>query len=277
MVVGCQRAKPARTVIPPPASPRVETPLIAQVAAATVTAVAGAGYPYPAPAHATPATPIAQAAYPVTAAPPATATVEPSEPPTVEPSPQATETIAAAPTASPAPTLAATPRIAPPTPVPVVLYRVKAGDSLGAIAVLYNTTAAAIMAYNSLSDPSLIHAGQTLIIPASSPQAIPSGSTVRHTVQAGETLADICSYYRTTADAILAQNPTVSDPANLPEGTVLIVIVGSEAGARTHVVQAGETLGLIAERYGLTTQQLARANGLTDPSSIRVGQRLVIP
>ncbi len=45
----------------------------------------------------------------------------------------------------------------------------------------------------------------------------------------------------------------------------------------THVVQRGETLFSIAERYGATVNGLAHANGLADPTRIYVGQRLVIP
>jgi LysM repeat protein len=277
--VGCQRAKPARVVTPPPATPRVETPVIAQIARAT-------GQAYPAPAEPT-ATPLggvdAQAAYPSTALPPTPVTPEstqvishPTELPTATPLALSTEGPTAAPTA------VTTPAGVAPTPegtrvAPEVIYQVKGGDSLGSIAVLYNTTTAAIMARNGLSDPSLIRVGQELIIPVASAETIPEGSTVQHTVGAGETLDDIARRYRTTAAAVLAQNPALSDPERLAEGTVLTVIVGSEATGRTHVVRPGESLGLIAERYGLTTQELARANGLTDPSRIRVGQTLIIP
>jgi LysM repeat protein len=44
-----------------------------------------------------------------------------------------------------------------------------------------------------------------------------------------------------------------------------------------HVVQRGENLFRIALRYGLTVNQLAAANGLSNTSRIYVGQRLVIP
>ena len=44
-----------------------------------------------------------------------------------------------------------------------------------------------------------------------------------------------------------------------------------------HVVQRGETLFLIAERYGSTVDALAHANRLHDPTKIYVGQRLTIP
>ncbi|MCD6554866.1 MAG: LysM peptidoglycan-binding domain-containing protein [Anaerolineae bacterium] len=44
-----------------------------------------------------------------------------------------------------------------------------------------------------------------------------------------------------------------------------------------HVVQAGETLALIAEQYGTTVEAIVAANGLSDPDLIIVGQRLIIP
>jgi len=49
--------------------------------------------------------------------------------------------------------------------------------------------------------------------------------------------------------------------------------------ARTgeHVVAAGETLSRIAQQYGVTVDALIRANQLSDPNTVRVGQRLVIP
>jgi len=44
-----------------------------------------------------------------------------------------------------------------------------------------------------------------------------------------------------------------------------------------HVVQAGETLSVIAARYGVTVEAIVAANGLVDPDVLRVGQRLAIP
>ncbi len=44
-----------------------------------------------------------------------------------------------------------------------------------------------------------------------------------------------------------------------------------------HVVERGETLQTIAQRYGLTVDAVTHANGLPNPRSIYVGQRLTIP
>jgi len=51
----------------------------------------------------------------------------------------------------------------------------------------------------------------------------------------------------------------------------------SLALGRTHLVRPGETLYSIARRYGTTVEELARINGIEDPSRILAGSRLVIP
>ncbi|MDR7402697.1 MAG: LysM peptidoglycan-binding domain-containing M23 family metallopeptidase [Armatimonadota bacterium] len=45
----------------------------------------------------------------------------------------------------------------------------------------------------------------------------------------------------------------------------------------TVVVRPGDTLWSIARRYGVTVEAIVRANGLSDPHRIYVGQRLAIP
>lgn len=44
-----------------------------------------------------------------------------------------------------------------------------------------------------------------------------------------------------------------------------------------YVIQAGDTLGQIAERYGLTLDELAAANGIFNPNAISQGQEIRIP
>ena len=44
-----------------------------------------------------------------------------------------------------------------------------------------------------------------------------------------------------------------------------------------HVVRGGETLSTIARDYGVTVDAIVEANALTDPDTLRVGQKLFIP
>ncbi|HNS81990.1 MAG TPA: LysM peptidoglycan-binding domain-containing protein, partial [Kiritimatiellia bacterium] len=45
----------------------------------------------------------------------------------------------------------------------------------------------------------------------------------------------------------------------------------------TYVVAAGDSLSKIAARFGVKTADLAAANQISNPNSIRIGQKLVIP
>jgi LysM repeat protein len=50
-----------------------------------------------------------------------------------------------------------------------------------------------------------------------------------------------------------------------------------EEGYIWHTVQRGETLSSIAQRYGTTSQAIAKANGIVNPNQIYAGQKLKIP
>ena len=50
-----------------------------------------------------------------------------------------------------------------------------------------------------------------------------------------------------------------------------------ESEADGYTVAAGETLSEIAERQGMTVEELAQANGIVNPDLILSGQVLVVP
>src|SRR5574341_1315227 len=58
---------------------------------------------------------------------------------------------------------------------------------------------------------------------------------------------------------------------------VLIAQDSPPTGVTIYVVQRGDSLFEIALRYGLTVDQLAQLNGITDTGNIQVGQRLLVP
>jgi predicted esterase len=55
------------------------------------------------------------------------------------------------------------------------------------------------------------------------------------------------------------------------------LLVALPASAETHVVQAGQTLGRIADRYNVTIAALCEANGLQRRAPLKIGKKLVIP
>lgn len=46
---------------------------------------------------------------------------------------------------------------------------------------------------------------------------------------------------------------------------------------RTYVVRPGDTPGSIAQQFNVSPEALVRANNITDPRTLRIGQTLVIP
>jgi LysM repeat protein len=63
-----------------------------------------------------------------------------------------------------------------------------------------------------------------------------------------------------------APTPVPATPAPTPAPT-----------PRTYVVQAGDTLALIAQQFGVSVSALQAANGIEDPDEIVIGDVLVIP
>jgi LysM repeat protein len=57
-------------------------------------------------------------------------------------------------------------------------------------------------------------------------------------------------------------------------------MIGARSAAGSggeHIVQKGETLSLIAQRYGVTVAAVKASNGLSNANLIQIGQSLVIP
>ena len=119
--------------------------------------------------------------------------------------------------------------------------------------------------------------------------ALAQGNGQTHVVQPGENLFRIALKYGVSVSALSSVNGIVN-PTMVYVGQTLIIPAGNardvtppqpsppvtNAGG-THVVATGENLFRIAMRYGLTTAQLAAANGIVNPNSVYVGQVLRIP
>jgi len=103
--------------------------------------------------------------------------------------------------------------------------------------------------------------------------------TTTHVVQAGETLSLIAQQYGVTVAELVTWN-AIQDPNTIEVGQVLAIAqVPSFAGDTqtvTHVVQAGETLSLIAQQYNTTVADLVALNDIQDPNVIDVGQALTV-
>lgn len=91
----------------------------------------------------------------------------------------------------------------------------------------------------------------------------------------GETLYSIARRYGVDVWTIARANGVVN-PNRIYVGQRLTIPTARPVGV-VHVVQPGEMLARIALRYGVNMWTVARANGISNPNHIYVGQRLTIP
>ena len=72
--------------------------------------------------------------------------------------------------------------------------------------------------------------------------------------------------------------PTIAvDRPIVPDEPVSEEAPAEEEGPTIHVVQSGETLGTISQRYDVTVEDIMAANGLDNPNFLSVGQELIMP
>lgn len=116
-------------------------------------------------------------------------------------------------------------------------YVVAKGDVLSVIARRYGVSVQEVMRLNDISNPDLIRVGQRLLLPGKIDLEQPRAGT-------------------------------------RPRESAAARTAGS--GAR-YVVQAGDSLSVIAQRHGVDQQALMRENTISNPDRIQVGQELVIP
>lgn len=162
-------------------------------------------------------------------------------------------------------------------------YTVKAGDTLYAIALRYDTTVQTLASLNNISNPSLIRVGQVLILPGSGGTTTPPpSSSTTYTVKAGDTLSAIAARYNTTVSSIAAAN-NITNVNLISIGQVLTIpgrggtTTPPPSSSTTYTVKSGDTLSAIAARYNTTVSSIAAANNITNVNLIRVGQVLTIP
>ena len=175
--------------------------------------------------------------------------------------------------------------------IPKAFHTISQGDYLSVLAKNYGTTAAAIKEANGLASDA-VFLGQTLIIPAvigsQSPAAVtPSPAAPApassYTVAAGDSLSVIAKRFGVTVEALKSANQLTSDLLRV--GQVLAIPASGSTGAGTvqqpaqttsYTVASGDSLSVIAKRFGTSVEALKSANQLSS-DFLRVGQVLAIP
>ena len=101
----------------------------------------------------------------------------------------------------------------------MVIHIVSQGDSIYSLSRRYGISIQKIIADNSLEDTERLMIGQAIVIDTDS---------VNHTVAPGESLYSIARRYDTTVFRILSANPSITDPAQIKVGQVIVIPFSNE-------------------------------------------------
>ena len=116
--------------------------------------------------------------------------------------------------------------------------------------------------------------GQNVPSPNPDPAPDTGGGSFAYTVKSGDTLWLLANRFGTSVDAIKRLNSLTGD--NLQIGQVLQIPTGQSSSYFDYTVRSGDTLWLLANRYGTTVDAVKRLNGLTS-DNLQIGQVLLIP
>lgn len=173
----------------------------------------------------------------------------------------------------------------------IISYTVKMGDSLYKIANMFNTSVDKIKSFNNLTSNNL-SIGQIIKIPSNNID-VPSNTTYQnYIVKSGDTLYKIANMFDMSVDEIKNINNLTSN--NLSVGQILRVKkqIGntetengeilecygtgfSEPKYQTYTVVKGDSLYVIAKKFGTTVDNLISLNNLKT-NSLSIGQVLKI-
>ena len=113
------------------------------------------------------------------------------------------------------------------------------------------------------------------------PGLAPAAALANVVVKPGETLSEIADRHGVSLTRLMQANG-ISNPNVITAGQSLR-LPGSSAAASgsarggSVTVQPGDTLSDIADRQGVSLNQLMQANGITNPNMVVAGQKLVLP
>ncbi len=105
-------------------------------------------------------------------------------------------------------------------------------------------------------------------------QPVPAFDKLEYVVEPGDSLYKIAAKFNSTVENILKFN-YIPNPNILSVGKKLTIPL-SPPEAIIHTVKPGDTVYLIAKRYGTSVENIIKFNYLTNPSLIFPGQHLVV-
>ncbi|MFA8344424.1 MAG: LysM peptidoglycan-binding domain-containing protein [Rhodothermaceae bacterium] len=177
-------------------------------------------------------------------------------------------------------------------------YKVRRGDNLSKIAHKFRVSEADLKKWNNLKS-SRIYAGKTLIVNGNATKKdkkvyVKTANKVSYKIKKGDTLSDIALKYKVSVEALRQWNGITGN--NIRAGKKLVIYRSSSKSASAapatakaipssnvktdgntvlYTVKSGDTLGHIAENYGISSREIRKWNDLPN-SRIKPGQVLKI-
>lgn len=172
-------------------------------------------------------------------------------------------------------------------------YKVKAGDSLSAIAANFGISIQDITALNDFDQSAKLLVNQSINLPKNAAAKTASSDTntakssntssdkadvnvYKHTdsytVQAGDTLTGVAAKFATNISDLARAN-NITTKTRLQANQKLIVPKISIS----YTVKSGDTLIGLAKKYGISTEALADMNNIKSTDGLKRGQKLNVP
>ena len=179
------------------------------------------------------------------------------------------------------------------------VHIVKSGESLGSIANKYRISVNQLKTWNKLKN-NTIYPGQKLIVYSSGatapatqtsqakttqantaqPKTTTSGGYVIYTVKSGDNLWSIAKKFDGVSSEQIKSLNNLTDKSVLKVGQQLKIKKASNSSSSgasvVHTVKSGENIWVIAKKYGVSSEQIMKLNGLNSNSVLKIGQKLII-
>jgi len=138
-------------------------------------------------------------------------------------------------------------------------YVIQRGDTLAVLAKRSGVTVAELKAANGLTSDRII-AGKSLTIP-----------------KKGEVKAPVVTSASPAASVSPEPAPAPMAGLSSSAATAPVSSAATTSPVYEHVLYPGETLEDVARQYGSSQSEIMTLNGITDPSSVKPGTKLLVP
>ena len=155
-------------------------------------------------------------------------------------------------------------------------YMISKGDTLWMIAKKFGVSLEALIKANpQIKDPNKIRVGETVRIPLEE-----IDGRIVYTAQNGDTMWNIARKFGVSTEALLLENPGITDGDALTAGMKIRIPVSGECAETSAVyrVRPGDTYWQIARKHHISLESLLKANPqIGDEAEAREGLVLNIP